>query len=123
MQALMTEDCSIFRDNIGLEEAISKLEELKRRYGKIGIVHKGKVHNYELKEALELGNMLQISEVILRSALAREESRGAHYRRDFPLRDDEKWLIHTLVKKIPKGLEISYKPVTITRFQPEVRRY
>ncbi|MCK5254038.1 MAG: FAD-dependent oxidoreductase [Thermoplasmata archaeon] len=123
MQALMTEKCSIYRDRAGLEDALDKLESLKERYDRLGIVNRGGVHNYELREALEMGNMLQVSETILRSALAREESRGAHYRTDHPERDDVGWLKHTLIVKAPEGLTLNYKPVTITRFQPQERRY
>ena len=67
--------------------------------------------------------MLRVSEAVLRSALAREESRGAHFRTDHPERDDEGWLKHTLITRSPEGLMLSYKPVAITRFQPQERRY
>jgi succinate dehydrogenase / fumarate reductase flavoprotein subunit len=123
MQILMTEKCSIYRDKVGLEAALNELGILKERYGNLGLVNRGRVHNYELREALELANMLQVSEAILQSALAREESRGAHYRTDHPERDDMVWLKHTLVTKTPEGLALTYKPVAITRFQPKERRY
>jgi succinate dehydrogenase / fumarate reductase flavoprotein subunit len=123
MQALMTNKCSIYRDSAGLEAALDEIEDLRERYNGLGLANKGGIHNYELREALELGNMLQVSEAILRSALAREESRGAHFRTDHPNRDDDGWLKHTLVSKLPEGLNLSYKPVTITRFQPQERRY
>jgi succinate dehydrogenase / fumarate reductase flavoprotein subunit len=123
MQALMSEKCSIFRDRNRLEEALEELADLQRRYENLGIVSKGRIHNYELKEALELKNMLTISEVILQSAFTREESRGAHYRTDFPKRDDNNWLKHTQITKTSNGLEISYKPVTITKFKPKERVY
>ena len=123
MQALMTEKCSIYRDRAGLEAALDEIETLRERYSRMGLVNRGRVHNYELREALELGNILQISEVVLRSALAREESRGAHFRTDHPERDDVGWLKHTLIARSPEGLTLSYKPVAITRFQPQERRY
>ena len=123
MQALMTEKCSIYRDRAGLETALNELGALSERYGRLGIVNRGGVHNYELREAFELGNMLRVSEVIIRSALAREESRGAHFRTDHTERDDGGWLKHTLVARSPEGLALSYKPVAITRFQPQERRY
>ena len=66
---------------------------------------------------------MDISEVIAMGALAREESRGAHARTDFPVRDDEKWLKHTIVRRTEDGPEFSYKPVTITKWQPEERKY
>jgi succinate dehydrogenase / fumarate reductase flavoprotein subunit len=74
-------------------------------------------------EAIELGHQLEISELILLSALHRRESRGAHFREDFPLRADRYYLKHTLICKTPKGPEVRYKPVKITRFQPEARVY
>jgi succinate dehydrogenase / fumarate reductase flavoprotein subunit len=123
MQALMTENCSIYRDRAGLESALDEIVVLRERYNGLGLANRGRVHNYELREAFELGNMLQVSEAILRSALAREESRGAHYRTDHPNRDDETWLNHTLVTESPEGLKLTYKPVVITRFQPQERRY
>jgi succinate dehydrogenase / fumarate reductase flavoprotein subunit len=74
-------------------------------------------------EAIELGHQLELSEVILVSALHRRESRGAHYREDFPSRADRYFLKHTLVFQTPDGPEVRYKPVKITRFQPEARVY
>jgi succinate dehydrogenase / fumarate reductase flavoprotein subunit len=123
MQSMMTEHCSIFRHKEGLIEALEKLHFLKLRYQKIGLENKSETHNYELKENLELGNMLIISEIIIRSALAREESRGAHFRSDFPERNDASWLKHTLASKTQNDLKFEYKPVSITRFQPEERQY
>jgi succinate dehydrogenase / fumarate reductase flavoprotein subunit len=70
-----------------------------------------------------LENMLKIAETIVFSALQRKESRGAHFRSDFPERNDMEWLKHTLVYGTPKGLKLRYKPVTTTRFPPEKRRY
>ncbi len=67
--------------------------------------------------------MLHVAEVIVYSALARKESRGAHFRSDYPQRNDEDWLKHTFVTETALGLEASYKPVSITRFAPEKRRY
>jgi succinate dehydrogenase / fumarate reductase flavoprotein subunit len=96
---------------------------LKERYQRIGVTNKGKVFNYELMEVLELGHQLEVCEVILLSALHRKESRGAHYREDFPQRDDPNYLKHTLVYQTSKGPEVRYKPVKITRFKPEARVY
>ncbi len=85
------------------------------------IVDKGRNFNYELMEAIELRHQLDLAEVILLSALYRKESRGAHFREDFPARDDKNYLKHTLVFR--EGPEVRYKPVAITRFQPEARVY
>jgi succinate dehydrogenase / fumarate reductase flavoprotein subunit len=84
---------------------------------------KGRHFNYELMEAIELGHQLDLSEVILLSALNRKESRGAHFREDFSLRDDQSYLKHTLVFKTNIGAEVRYKPIKITKFQPETRVY
>ncbi len=123
MQSVMMGKCSVFRDRKGLEQALKEVRQLKSRYGSLGLTHKGRTFNYELEEALELENMLKTAEVIVLSALRREESRGAHFRRDFPNRNDESWLKHTLACQTSEGLQIRYKPVTVTRFQPEARRY
>ncbi len=123
MQSIMMGKCSVFRDRRGLEQTWKEVRQLKSRYGNLGLTHKGRAFNYELEEALELENMLKIAEVIVLSALRREESRGAHYRRDFQNRNDESWLKHTLAFQTSEGLQIRFKPVTVTRFQPKVRRY
>jgi succinate dehydrogenase / fumarate reductase flavoprotein subunit len=102
---------------------MEEIQDLKGRYREIGVVDRGKAFNYELMEAIELGHQLNLSEVILYSALHRRESRGAHYREDFPSRADRYFLKHTLVFQTPRGPEVRYKPVKITRFQPEARVY
>ncbi|GAC1369083.1 MAG: hypothetical protein NVSMB32_13980 [Actinomycetota bacterium] len=80
--------------------------------------------NTELLEAVELGFLLDLAEVTALAARARTESRGGHYREDFPLRDDAAWLRHSLATRLPDGtIELTYKPVTITRYQPMERKY
>jgi succinate dehydrogenase / fumarate reductase flavoprotein subunit len=123
MQRLMTQKCSVFRNSQGLTEALEEIRQLQKRFLNICLANKNRVFNYELQEALELGNMLKTAETIVFSALQRKESRGAHYRSDYPERNDEEWLKHTLVSAIPEGLEADYKPISITRFAPEKRRY
>ena len=123
MQSLMMDYGSVFRHEEGLRKGIEEIRSLKERYREIGVVNKGKAFNYELMEAIELGHQLELSEVILMSALHRRESRGAHYREDFPSRADRYFLKHTLVFQAPKEPEVRYKPVKITRFQPEARVY
>ena len=83
----------------------------------------GKVFNIDLISVFELGFMMDIAHAMVAGALAREESRGAHTRRDFPERDDERWLKHTLVHHTADGPRLEYAPVTMTRWQPEVRTY
>jgi succinate dehydrogenase / fumarate reductase flavoprotein subunit len=123
MQAVMMDYGSVFRSEDGITKGIEEIQRLKARYHEIGVVNKGKTFNYELMEAIELGHQLELSEVILVSALHRRESRGAHYREDFPSRADRYFLKHTLVFQTPDGPEVRYKPVKITRFQPEARVY
>ena len=114
---------SVFRNEGGLNKGIEEIRYLKEGFKAIGVVNRGRVFNYELMEAIELGHQLDLSEVILFSALYRKESRGAHFREDFPTRADRYYLKHTLVFHTSKGPQISYKPVNITRFQPEARVY
>jgi succinate dehydrogenase / fumarate reductase flavoprotein subunit len=123
MQSVMMDYGSVFRNEEGLKKGIEEIRTLRERYHDIGVLNKGKAFNYELMEAIELGHQLNLSEVILLSALHRRESRGAHYREDFPSRADRYFLKHSLVFQTPKGPEVRYKPVKITRFQPEARVY
>lgn len=123
MQRVMSENCSVFREKTALMKSLEDLRSLKVRFNKITLNAKGRSLNYELEDAFELGNMLNIAEAIAFSALTREESRGAHYRVDFPERDDATWLKHSLVFKKAGGFEVRFKPVTITRFQPKARSY
>jgi succinate dehydrogenase / fumarate reductase flavoprotein subunit len=123
MQSLMMDDGSVFRDEDGLKKGMTEIRSLKERYRDVDVRDRGKIFNYELMETIELGHQLDLSEVVLVSALHRRESRGAHYREDFPARDDQNYLKHTLVFQTPEGPEIKYKPVKITRFQPQARVY
>ncbi|MCZ7357765.1 MAG: succinate dehydrogenase flavoprotein subunit [Candidatus Methanoperedens sp.] len=121
MQSLMMDYCSVFRDEESLKKGLLDIRSLKTRFRDIEIADKGRNFNYELMEAIELGHQLDLAEVILSSALHRKESRGAHFREDFPARDDNNYLKHTLVFPTREG--VTYKPVKITRFQPEARVY
>ena len=123
MQSIMMDYGSVFRNEEGLKKGIEEIRILRERYQDIEIVNKGKAFHFELMEAIELGHQLDLSEVILFSALHRRESRGAHFREDFPTRADQYYLKHTLVFKTAKGPEVRYKPVKITRFQPQARVY
>jgi succinate dehydrogenase / fumarate reductase flavoprotein subunit len=124
LQQVMMDKVSVFRTGEDLLQALEKVRELKKRYRQVSLQDKGHCFNRDLLEAIELGYMLDLAEVISLGALEREESRGAHYREDFPHRDDEKWLVHTLCKFSDTGEpQIAYKPVTITRFQPKERKY
>jgi len=123
LQTVMTGKCGIFRDSRKLAEAVKETRILRERFNNIGISDRGMIFNTEMMEALELRNLLDFSEVIAASALAREESRGAHYRTDHPERDDAGWLKHTLAYRSETGPLLEYKPVTITSYKPERRMY
>jgi succinate dehydrogenase / fumarate reductase flavoprotein subunit len=123
MQEEMMDKASVVREETGLKAVLSKLKELQERYQKVQIQDKGRRFNTALLEALELGYLLDLAEATAASALTRTESRGGHYREDHPKRNDVNWLQHTLVYRTEKGFEFKYKPVVITRFQPEERKY
>ncbi len=123
LQEAMTRYCSVFRDEGSLEKVLSEIKELKERYAQVAIDNKGGRFNTDLLDAIELEGLLGLSEAIVMSAMARKESRGAHYREDFPERADEEWLKHTLIQRTDNEPRISYRPVTITRFQPKPRTY
>jgi len=123
MQETMMERVSVFRHAEGLQAALSTIRELKERCMRISIQDKGCRFNRNLVEAIELGHMLDLAEVITAGALHRQESRGAHWREDFAKRDDENFLHHTLVRLGGEGPQIFSRPVTITRFQPQERTY
>lgn len=123
LQSAMMDKCSVFRKEDELKKLLQELQVLKERYKEISIRDKSSTFNTELLEAIELGHMLTLAEVVASSALQRTESRGAHYREDYPKRDDENWLKHTFAFLSDKGISFKYKPVTITRFKPEERKY
>jgi succinate dehydrogenase / fumarate reductase flavoprotein subunit len=123
MQVLMMDKASVVRNVDSLTEAMAGIGEIRQRYGRAGIDDHGSTFNTDLTEALELGAMLDCCEALLAGALAREESRGAHYRTDFPERDDVNWLKHTFLRKTSGGLDLQKKSVSITKFQPMERKY
>ena len=124
MQESMMDKCSVFREESGMKEGLSKIKELKEKYLKVGIDDKSKGFNTDLLEIIELGCLLTTAETIITCALNRQESRGAHSREDFPKRDDTDWLKHSLVFKTDKQEpDIRYKPVVIKQFEPKERVY
>jgi succinate dehydrogenase / fumarate reductase flavoprotein subunit len=123
MGQVMNEHVAVFRDEEGMQAALNAITELKERFTRMPVKDKGQVFNTNLLFALELGCMLDSAEAICHSALARKESRGAHFRTDMPDRDDENWLKHTLVYQTPEGPRIDYSPVTFTQWEPQVRSY
>ena len=107
-----------------MQSAETVLGVLRERFGQIRVEDSSRTFNTELTAILELDYMLEVSQVIAISALAREESRGAHARRDFPERNDEKFLKHTVAFKRDGGKpRLDYRDVRITNFQPQARTY
>jgi succinate dehydrogenase / fumarate reductase flavoprotein subunit len=123
LQDAMMEKGAVFRDAVHLESLGAKVVELQDCYQRVRLDDRGEKYNTELLEAIELGCLLDLSAVLVASALARQESRGAHYREDFPKRNDVNWLKHTLAYSTAAGIELKYKPVVITRLQPQERKY
>jgi succinate dehydrogenase / fumarate reductase flavoprotein subunit len=119
----MDRHAGVYRDGKSMAEGLAKIRGLKERFGKVTVQDKGRIYNSNLMHVLETQNLLELAEALMTAALAREESRGAHSRRDFPARDDEKFLRHTLVAKADGKPRLDYKPVTITRWKPVERKY
>ncbi|NEO59829.1 MAG: succinate dehydrogenase/fumarate reductase flavoprotein subunit [Moorea sp. SIO4G2] len=122
-QDCMTQFCGVFRNQASMEEGLNQLEQLKQQYQQIYLDDKGNSWNTEIIEALELRNLMIVGEIILTSALNRRESRGAHSREDYPQRDDPNFLKHTLAFYSSAGIDLQYKPVSITLFEPKERKY
>lgn len=123
LQEEMMNRVGVFREEGRMTEMLHILQELRQMYAKVRIDDKGRRWNTDLLEALELGYQLDIAETVTVSALARKESRGAHSRVDYPQRDDVNFLKHTLAYRTENGPRLGYKPVVITRFQPQERKY
>ena len=123
MGQTMNKNLAVFREQAGIEETLRDLEGLRERFATVPVDSKGRVFNTDLVFALELGFMLDCADTIAVSAQDRKDSRGAQFRTDYPDRDDENWMKHVAVTKGEVGPDISYLPVTITQWTPEVRKY
>ncbi|MGE5641847.1 MAG: FAD-binding protein [Byssovorax cruenta] len=123
MKKVMFNDVGIYRTGSIMESALDKIMELKDRYKHVRVTDSGKIFNTELLNAWELGNMLDVAELVTICALNRTESRGGHTREDYPERDDKHWLKHTLACRENGKVKIDYKPVVITKYQPKARVY
>ena len=119
----MLKNVGVFKDESSLKEAIEKIREIKERAKHVRLEDSAKRFNTNLVSLLEFFNILDLAEPIALSALERRESRGAHARTDYPERDDENYLKHSVVKLENGELKHSWKPVTITKYPPEKRKY
>ncbi len=123
MREVMSRDVGVFRTEDGLQEAAQRIEELRQRYRHVKVSDPGSRYNMELMGVWELGNLLDLALVTSRSALARRESRGAHSREDYPRRNDQDWLKHTLAWLEESTVRLAYKPVRMTHFELKERTY
>jgi succinate dehydrogenase / fumarate reductase flavoprotein subunit len=123
LRDMMDVKLGVFRTAEEIREMEAKVEELKGRFKKIRVQDKHRSYNSNLVHVLELANLLDLAEAMVKGALEREESRGAHARRDFPTRDDDRWLKHTLATWTPDGPKLDYKDVTINTWKPVERKY
>ncbi|MDK1472730.1 succinate dehydrogenase flavoprotein subunit [Streptomyces sp. 549] len=128
LQETMDKNVMVFRTEQTLKEAVEDVAMLRKRYLNVSVQDKGKRFNTDLLEAIELGNLLDLAEVTAVSALARKESRGGHYREDYPTRDDVNFMRHTMAYREvgadgTESIRLDYKPVVTTRYQPMERKY
>ncbi len=121
--SIMDRDVYVFRDENGLTRGLKDIRELIQKSKSITIKEHGNVYNQNLIGAFEMRNLVELAEVVVAGALERRESRGSHFRTDYPKRDDENFLKHTIIKKVDGKIAISYIPVKITKWQPKPRVY
>jgi fumarate reductase flavoprotein subunit len=123
LQAAMERGAGVYRTEESLKVAVEEVHGLRERYADVALDDHDRAFNTELVAALELGNMIDVAEAVVRSGLERRESRGSHTRRDHPDRDDERFLRHSLANSTPDGPRIEYRDVTITQWPPAERKY
>jgi succinate dehydrogenase / fumarate reductase flavoprotein subunit len=123
MKSVMNDHVGVFRTEEGMQKAVEVIRELQARFKHVKVDDRGKIYNTDILNTWELGNLLELAEVTAVSALARKESRGAHAREDFPKRDDQNWMKHTLAWQKDGKIQLAYKPVIITKFEPKERVY
>lgn len=123
LQRTMDELAYVFRKTQELQKAREIIRELRSRYRNIAVEDKGKAFNTNLRDALEIGNLLELAQVIVECALNRKESRGAHFMEEYPNRDDVNYLKHTIAMREGDDVKLSYIPVRMTKWKPEARVY
>jgi len=123
LRQLMPEKAGLFRDEKLMTEGLEQIKTLKERFKKIRPIASGSKFNFDKTWALEIKANLDVAEALMVGALARKESRGSHFRTDFPKRDDKNFLKHTIATYTPEGPKLSYSEVQITKYQPVERKY
>jgi succinate dehydrogenase / fumarate reductase flavoprotein subunit len=123
LQVSMDEKAGVYRTETLLKEMEVELASLRERYARVWVQDTSRRYNTDLLEAVELGFLLDLAETLVVSARARTESRGGHFREDYPARDDKHWLRHSLALRADSGVKLDYKPVTMTRYEPMERKY
>ncbi|MFJ6281058.1 succinate dehydrogenase subunit A [Arthrobacter subterraneus] len=128
LQDIMDANVQVFRTEQTLKEALEVIDKLEERYTRVTVQDKGKRFNLDLLEAVELGFLLDMAKVMTAAALHRKESRGGHFREDYPERDDKNFMTHSMAYKDPtatetSGVRLETKPVVFTRYQPMERKY
>ncbi len=123
LQDTMDKNAQVYRTEESLDEALAKIVELRERYQHISIQDLGQRFNTDLLEAVELGFLLDLAEVLAYTAKERRESRGGHFREDYETRDDEKFMVHSMAYKTGDTIKLGWKPVTITNYPPMERKY
>jgi len=123
LQNAMHKGAGIIREESALAQALSEVAKLISAFKEVNLHDTGRIYNMELREVVELDGMLLAAHAVLLGAYFRRESRGAHYRVDYPQRDDKSWLKHTLVHRVGEGFGVYYAPVTVDKWPPEVRAY
>jgi succinate dehydrogenase / fumarate reductase flavoprotein subunit len=130
LQATMDANAAVYRTEMTLKQALQDVQVLKERYARVSVQDKGRRFNTDLLEAVELGFLLELAEVMVVGALNRKESRGGHAREDYPARDDVNFMRHTMaykadddLKPLSSDIRLDFKPVTMTRYQPMERKY
>jgi succinate dehydrogenase / fumarate reductase flavoprotein subunit len=124
LQDAMFDKAFVVRTEAGLNEITQDLANLQERFARVGVQDKGSVYNTDLMETVEIGFLLDCAETLVAAALARDESRGGHYREDHPLRDDANWLKHSLATRGEDGsVRLDFKPVKMGPYIPMERKY
>jgi succinate dehydrogenase / fumarate reductase flavoprotein subunit len=123
LQDTMDKNAQVYRTEESLDEALDKIKELRKRYEHIQVQDRGMRFNTDLLEAIELGFLLDLAEVLAFTARERRESRGGHFREDYETRNDEKFMVHSMAYKTESDIKIDWKPVTITNYPPMERKY